>query len=70
MTYLLLVPRINEYQAFSTEDNLRQYLTHWHLSEDEANIFMDTHIYKHDNMGIMRIEAVNVNPYFDGNKYE
>lgn len=68
--YTFINPKCDEYLPFSTMDNLRQYVNHWHLGKVATEILIDTGIYRHDNLGAMRVEVSDINPYFDGNRYE
>lgn len=70
LVHLFICPVLGEYSAFTTKDNLRQYLKYWHLSDDELDILLDTGVYRHENLGVISYLCNEVNPYFEGNNYE
>jgi len=70
LSYILIIPSLDEVSSFTSMENLRQYTRYWFLSENETNMLIDTLVYRHKHMGILKIYCREINPYFDGHKYE
>ena len=62
--FLLVVPKVHEYVAFTDRNKALEYARYWHLSQDETDI-LDAHDnYMHDNLGLIELYPQFINPQF------